>query len=123
MEYCHEHKGLPPVKYVTPDGKLNLGTWLAVRKRRYKGIGTPLSDTESTKLLALEPFRLWANNPLSDDNVRWEIYYQAFVRYTTQHKKLPSTKIKCDVQEHTQLRLGRWLDEQKKRFKSMSFQP
>ena len=115
--YCKEHQKLPTAAkglYVTPDDqKMNLGTWMDKQKVRYKSMNpkNALSEMELTKLMAIKEFREWAEDPLTDPDVRWDTHCQALAEYCKEHEKLPTAKFITD--DDRKLNLGIWMNRQK----------
>lgn len=115
--YCQEHQKLPTAAkgmYVTSDEhKLNLGTWMDKQKVRYKSMNPKfaLSEGELSKLMAIKEFRDWAEDPLTDPDVRWDIHCQALAEYCQEHEKLPTAKY--ITTDDKKLNLGIWMNRQK----------
>ena len=119
IAYCQEHQKLPTAAkgmYVTPDDqKLNLGTWMDKQKVRYKSMNpkNALSEMELSKLMAIKEFRDWAEDPLTDPDVRWDTHCQALAEYCQEHEKLPTAKY--ITTDERKLNLGIWMNRQKVR--------
>ena len=122
VEYCQLHNALPPQSYevIFNGTTLKVGQWLANQQTRFNGIGkrTAISDIEREKLMAIEQFRAWAEDPLRDDDVRWEANYQALVEYCQLHNALPPRRYEM-IFNGTTLKLGVWLKTQQTRFKGI----
>ena len=120
VEYCQKNHELPRQSYkVTINGTtLNVGRWLNGEKQRFKsnGKGAAHSDIQLEKLMAIKEFREWAEDPLKDDDVRWEAYYQALFQYCQVHHELPRQSYKATI-NGTTLNVGSWLNDEQNRFK------
>ena len=69
---------------------------------------------ELTKLMAIKEFREWAEDPLTDPDVRWDTHCQALAEYCKEHEKLPTAKYVTT--DERKLNLGIWMNRQKVRY-------
>ena len=121
VDYCQQHQRLPPPNYVFSfkgHEDLNLGSWVAVQKTRYDGNDdySPLTDEHLNKMMAIAEFREWADDPLRDNDVRWDVKYRATVDYCQQHQQLPPHNYTTSYEGHDDLNLGCWVTNQKQRY-------
>ena len=132
-DYCQQHQQLPPAVYTSSfegHDDVNIGIWVNTQKNRYnvnEGVAS-LTDEQLNKLMAVDEFREWAENPLRDDDVRWEFMYQALVAYCKQHQQLPPDRYQTGFEWHglpdsitisegnNDLNLGKWVTGQKQRY-------
>ena len=84
-----------------------------------KGKGSPLTDDRLNKLMAIAEFREWVEDPPLDNDVRWELMYRATVDFCQQYQRLPSKGYTCSFEGYEDLKLGIWVDYQKKRYQGM----
>ena len=121
VDYCKLQQQLPLEEYITSfEGydDLNLGVWVTCQKQRYDGKGrrASLTDDQLHKLMAIDKFREWAEDPLTDDDVRWEFIYRATVAYCRQHQQLPRYDFTTSFEGQDDLNLGAWMARQKRRY-------
>ena len=121
VDYCQQHQQLTPHDYTTSfegHDDLKLGDWVHRQKQRYEGKGQRafLTGKQLNKLMAIDKFREWAEDPLRDDDVRWEFMYQATVDYCQQHQQLPSNEHTTSFEGHDDLNVGGWVKTQKERY-------
>ena len=121
VEYCQQHQQLPPHNYTTSfegHDDLKLGNWVVNQKQRYEGNGhwSSFTNDQLNKLMAIDEFRQWAEDPLRDNDVRWELKYRATVNYCQQHRQLPPHNYTTSFEGHDNLNLGSWINAQKQRY-------
>ena len=107
---------------------MDLGIWCDNQKHRYKGSRgcSAFTPAQEKAFKAIKEVSEWcqqyskyAADPLfSNATQRWDSNYAALVEYCELHKKLPSLAQNFDYQGH-ELKLGRWTDNQKKRWKTI----
>ena len=119
VDYCQQYQRLPPERFTTSFNghDVNLGSWVVAQKQRHEGTGktSSLTDEKLSKLMAIDEFREWAEDPLRDDDVRWELMYRATVNYCQQHQQLPPQGYTTSFEGYDDLKLGNWMKAQKKR--------
>ena len=125
VDYCQQHQQLPHHDCVLSfEGydDLNLGVWVTSQKQRYDGKGRRafLTDEQLNKLMAIDEFREWAEDPLRDNDVRWEFMYRAIVDYCQHNQRLPFADSLTIFNGYKDLNVGRWVDRQKLRYKGES---
>ena len=127
VDYCQQHQRLPPDLYQTSfEGydHLHLGSWVETQKDRYDGKGkTSLTDDKLSKLMAIDEFREWAEDPLRGADVRWELMYRATVDYCQQHQQLPPKRWTTSFEGHGDLKLGKWVSTQRQRYQGLEGYP
>ena len=124
IDYCQQYQQLPPERFSTRfegHDELMIGKWIITQKQRYmgKGKGSPLTDDRLNKLMAIAEFREWVEDPPLDNDVRWELMYRATIDYCQEHRLLPSKGYTCSFEGYDVLKLGIWVDYQKKRYQGM----
>ena len=105
---------------------MDLGIWCDNQKHRFKGSRgcsafTPDQESAFKGIKEVnhwcEKYSKYAADPMySNAAQRWDSNYAALVEFCEVHKKLPSLSQNSDYQGHD-LKLGRWTDNQKKRWK------
>ena len=121
VDYCQQHQRLPPDRFTTSfegHDDLKLGVWVVGQKQRYEGTGhwSSFTNDQLNKMMAIDEFRQWAEDPLRDNDVRWEFMYRALVDYCLQRHKLPPDRFTTSFEGYDDLKLGVWINAQKKRY-------
>ena len=121
--YCNATEKLPPQRHkVSNNGTtLCVGAWVSTQKERFVGNwnGAVHGKYVLERLMTINAFRQWAEDPFRHAHVRWEANYQALFEYCQKHKKLPPKDHVVTI-NGTTLKVGEWSNNHKHRFSSKS---
>ena len=100
---------------------LCVGAWVSTQKERFVGNwnGAVHGKYVLERLMTINAFRQWAEDPFRHAHVRWEANYQALFEYCQKHKKLPPKDHVVTI-NGTTLKVGEWSNNHKHRFSSKS---